>query len=159
MVPGFGTGSYSACPTSCPGADASTSDSCLPHNLASAPSSELAATARLPDLQVRWGVCSCLITQSYPTLWPHGLQHARPPCPSPTPGVHTNPCPLSRWCHPAISSSVIPFSCSQSFPASGSFQMSQLFASGGQSIEASTLGMELRNGILIHVCIHPPILC
>ena len=66
------------------------------------------------------------------------LQHARPPCPSPTPRVHPNPCPLSRWCHPTISSSVIPFSsCPQSFPASGSFQMSQLFASGGQGIGGS----------------------
>ena len=56
---------------------------------------------------------------------PHGLQHARPPCPSPTPGVYSNSCPLSQWCHPAISTSVIPFSsCPQSFPASGSFQMS-----------------------------------
>ena len=69
------------------------------------------------------------------SLWPHGLQHARPPCPSPTPGVYSNSCPLSRWCHPTISSSVVPFSsCPQSFPASGSFRMSQLFASGGQSI-------------------------
>ena len=68
----------------------------------------------------------------------HELQHARPPCPSPTPGVHPNPCPQSRWCHPAISSSVIPLSsCPQSFPASGCFQMSQLFASGGQSIGVS----------------------
>ena len=68
----------------------------------------------------------------------HELQHARPPCPSPTPGVHPNPCPLSWWCHPTISSSVIPFSsCLQSFPGSGSFQMSQLFASGGQSIGVS----------------------
>ena len=65
----------------------------------------------------------------------HEPQHAKPPCPSPTPGVHRNPCPLSQWCHPTISSSVIPFSsCLQSFPASGSFPMSQLFASGGQSI-------------------------
>ena len=75
------------------------------------------------------------------SLWPHEPQHARPPCPSPTPRVHPNPCPLSRWCHPTISSSVIPFSsCLQSFPASGSFQMSQLFASGGQStaVSAST---------------------
>ena len=72
------------------------------------------------------------------TLWPHEPKHARPPCPSPTPRVHPNPCPLSRWCHPAISSSVIPFSsCPQSFPASGSFQMSQLFSSGGQSIGVS----------------------
>ena len=59
------------------------------------------------------------------SLWPHELQHTRPPCPSPTPGVHPNPCPWSRWCHPTISSSVISFSsCPQSFPASGSFQMS-----------------------------------
>ena len=71
-------------------------------------------------------------------LWPHEPQHARLSCPSPTPGVHPKPCPSSRWCHPTISSSVIPFSfCPQSFPASGSFQMSQLFASGGQSIGVS----------------------
>ena len=67
---------------------------------------------------------------------PHELQHARPPYPSPTSGVHPNPCPLSRWCYPAISSFVIPFSSGpQSFPTSGSFQMSQFFASGGQSID------------------------
>ena len=72
------------------------------------------------------------------SLWPHGLRHARPPCPSPTPGAYSNSCPLSWWCHPTISSSVIPFSSLlQSFPASGSFPMSQLFASGGQSIGAS----------------------
>ena len=71
-------------------------------------------------------------------LWPHGLQHARLPCPSPTPGVYSNSCPLSRWCNPTISSSVTPFSsCLQSFPASGSFQMSQFFASSRQSIGAS----------------------
>ena len=70
--------------------------------------------------------------------WPHVPQHARPPCPSPTPRVHPNPCPSSRWCHPTISSFVVPFfSCLQSFPASRSFQMSQLFASGGQSIGVS----------------------
>ena len=69
------------------------------------------------------------------SLWPHELQHTRSPCPSPTSGVYPNSCPLSRWCHPAISSSVFPFSSHpQSFPASGSFQMSQLFISGGQSI-------------------------
>ena len=68
----------------------------------------------------------------------HELQHARPPCPSPTPRVHPDPCPSSRWCHPTISSSVIPFSsCPQSFPASGSFPMSQLFTSGGQSVGVS----------------------
>ena len=72
------------------------------------------------------------------SLRPHELQHARPPCPSPTPRVHPNPCPLSWWWHPTISSSVIPFSSSlQSFPASGSFKMSQLFAWGGQSIGVS----------------------
>ena len=71
-------------------------------------------------------------------LRPYGLQHARPPCPSPTPGVHPNSCPLSWWCHPTISSSAVPFSsCPQSFPASGSFQMSQLFAWGGQSTRVS----------------------
>ena len=72
------------------------------------------------------------------SLQPHGLQHARLPCPSPSHGACSNSCPLSQWCHPTISSSVIPFSsCLQSFPASGSFPMSQLLASGGQSISAS----------------------
>jgi len=78
------------------------------------------------------------------SLWPHELQHARPPCPSPTPGVHTNSCASSRWCHPAISSSIVPFSsCPQSLPASGSFPMSQLFAWGGQSIGVSALASVL----------------
>ena len=78
------------------------------------------------------------------SLWPHESQHARPPCPSPTPGVHPNPCPSSRWCHPTILSSVVPFSsCPQSFPASGSFPMSQLFTSGGQSIGVSALASVL----------------
>ena len=72
------------------------------------------------------------------SLRPHESQHARPPCPSPTPGVYPNSCPLSQWCHPAISSSVVPFSsCSQSLPASGSFPMSQLFAWCGQSTGVS----------------------
>ena len=72
------------------------------------------------------------------SLWPHGPQHARPLCPSPTTRVYSNSCPLTRWCHPTISSSVISLSCHlQSFPGSGSFQMSQFFASGGQSIGAS----------------------
>ena len=72
------------------------------------------------------------------SLRPLRLQHARPPCPSPTPKVYSNSSPSSRWCHPAISSSVIPFSsCLQSFPASGSFPMSQLFTSGGQSTGVS----------------------
>ena len=91
------------------------------------------------------------VIQSCPTLCnPHGLQHARPPCPSPTPRVYSNSCPLSPWCHPAISSSVIPFSsCLQSFPASGSFQISQFFTSGGQSIgvsaSASVLPMNIQD--------------
>ena len=92
-----------------------------------------------------WNNCSIslsvqfsLVAQSCPTLWPHESQHARLPCPSPTPAVYSNSCPSSRWCHPAISSSVIPFSsCPQSLPASGSFPMSQLFTSGGQSIGVS----------------------
>ena len=84
------------------------------------------------------------------SLWPHGQQHARPPCPSPTPRACSNSCPWSQWCHPAISSSVIPFSSSlQSFPASGSFPMSQLFARGGQSTgvsaSASVLPMNIQN--------------
>ena len=71
-------------------------------------------------------------------LWHHGLQYTRPPCPSPIHRVYSNSCPLSQWCHPTISSSVVPFSSHfQSFPASGSFQMSQFFTSGGQSIGAS----------------------
>ena len=74
------------------------------------------------------------------SLRPHESQHARPPCPSPTPGVHSNSCPSSWWCHPAISSSVIPFSsCPQSLPASGSFPMSQFFTWGGQSTGVSAL--------------------
>ena len=77
------------------------------------------------------------------SLWPHGLQHARPPCPSPTPGACSNSCPSSWWCHPTISSSVVPFfSCLQSFPASGSLQTSQFFTSGGQSIGASALALD-----------------
>ena len=84
------------------------------------------------------------------SLWPHGLQHSRHPCTSPTSGLYSNSCPLSQWCHPIISSSVIPFfSCLQSFPASGSFQMSQFFASGGQSIgvsaSTSVLPMNIQN--------------
>ena len=78
------------------------------------------------------------VTQLFDSLWPHGLQHTRPPCPSPTPRVYSNSCPLSWWCHQTISSSVVPFSSHlQSFPASGSFPMSQLFASGGQNIGVS----------------------
>ena len=79
---------------------------------------------------------SCSVVSD--SLWPHESQHARLPCPSPTPGVHSNSRPSSWWCHPAISSSVVPFSyCPQSLPASGSFPMSQLFTWGGQSIGVS----------------------
>ena len=79
---------------------------------------------------------SCSVVSD--SLWPHEPQHATTPCPSPTPGVYPNPYPLSRWCHPTTSSSVVPFSsCPQSFPASGSFPVSQLFLSGGQSIGVS----------------------
>ena len=82
-------------------------------------------------------------------LWSHGLQHARPPCPSPNPGVYLNACPLSQWCHPTIPTSVIPFSsCLQSFPTSGSFQMSQFITSDSQSIgvsaSASVLPMKIQ---------------
>ena len=84
------------------------------------------------------------------SLRPHGLQHIRPPCPSPTPGVYWKSCPLSRWCHPTTSSSVIPFSSHfQPFPASGSFPMSQILTSGGQSIgvsaSASVLPMTIQD--------------
>ena len=71
---------------------------------------------------------SCSVVSD--SLWPHGLQHAMRPCPSPIPRVYSNSCPLSLWCHPTISSSVVHFSCLQSFPASGSFQMSQFFTTG-----------------------------
>ena len=78
------------------------------------------------------------------SLWLHESQHARPPCPSPTPRVHSNSCPSSWWCHPAISSSIVPFSsCPQSLPASESFPMSQLFSWGGQSIGGSALASVL----------------
>ena len=92
------------------------------------------------------------------SLRPHESQHARPPCPSPSPRVHSNSCPSSRWCHPAISSPFVPFSsCPQSLPAPGSFTMSQLFASGGQRIGVSasasflprnTQGWSLWNGLV-----------
>ena len=85
---------------------------------------------------------SCSVVSD--SLWPHESQHARPPCPSPTPRVHPNSCASSRWCHPAISYSVIPFSsCPQSLPAAGSFPMSQLFAWGGQSTGVSALASVL----------------
>ena len=80
------------------------------------------------------------------SLQPHESQHTRPPCPSPTPGVYPNSCPLSRWCHPTISSCVVCFSsCPQSLPAWGSFPMSQLFASGGQSIGSLSFSISPSN--------------
>ena len=93
--------------------------------------------------------CCCSVAQSCLTLQPHGLQHARLLCPSPFPGTCSNSCLLSRWCHPTISSSVVPSSsCLQSFPASGSFSMSNFFTSGGQSIgvsaSASVLPMNIK---------------
>ena len=85
---------------------------------------------------------SCSVVSD--SLRPYGLQHARPPCPSPTPGIYSNSCPLSRWCHPTISSSVVPFSSHlQSSPASGSFQVNQFFTSSGQSIGVSALASVL----------------
>ena len=101
------------------------------------------------EVQFGWSVqFSCWAVSN--SLRLHGLQHSRPPCPSSAPGVYSNPCPLSRWYHPTISSSVIPFSsCPQSFPASGSFPKSQLFTWGGQSIgvsaSASVLPMNIQN--------------
>ena len=93
------------------------------------------------------GLCrSCSVTKSCLTLWPHGLQHSRFPCASPSSGICSNSCSLSQWCHPTILSSVVPFfSCFQSFPGSGSFLMSQLFTAGGQSmgVSASTSGLPM----------------
>ena len=98
----------------------------------------------IPNSSVQF---SCSVVSN--SLQPHGLQHARLPCPSPTPGAYSNSCSLSRWCHPTISFSVVPFSfCLQSFPASGSFPVSQFFTSGGQSIgisaSASVLPMNIQ---------------
>ena len=93
--------------------------------------------------------CSCFSRSILSdSLWPHGLQHARLPCPSPTARGFSNSCPLSWWCHPTISSFVIPFSsCLQSFPASGPFPVSQFFKSGGQSIAVSTSASVLPKNI------------
>ena len=83
------------------------------------------------------------------SLRPHELQHARPPCPSPTPRVHPNPCPLCQWCYPTTSSSVVPFSsCPQSFPASGSFPRNRFFTSGGLSIGASASASSEYSGLI-----------
>ena len=93
---------------------------------------------QLSSVQFSRAQFSCSVVSD--SLQPHESQHARPPCPSPTPGVHSNSRPSSRWCHPAISSSIVPFSfCPQSFPASESFSMNQLFTWGGQSTGVSAL--------------------
>ena len=102
----------------------------------------------LPLIKEMIYCCCCSITQSLfnnsNSLWPHGLQHTRLPCPSPSPGVCSDSCPLSQWCHPITSSSVTPFSsCPKSFPASGPFPMSQLFTSGGHSTGVSALALVL----------------
>ena len=95
---------------------------------------------------ISWGVSSVRSLVVSDSLWPHGLQHARLPCPSPTSRSCSNSCLLSQGCHPTISSSAVPLSsCLQSFPASGSFPMSQCFASGGQSIRASVLPMNIQD--------------
>ena len=91
---------------------------------------------------VQFSQFSCSVVSN--SLWPHELQHARPPCPSPTPRVHPNTCPLSCWCHPTISSSVVPFSsCLQSFPASRSFPMIWLFASGRQGVLTKSCALSI----------------
>ena len=111
-----------------------------------------------------WDVCACYcsVSQWCPTLCDpvitKPLQHARLPCPSPSPRVRSNSCPLSRWCHPTISSSVAPLSCPQSFPASGTFPMSRLFASGDQSIgasaSASVLPMNIQRWFPLGLTVH-----
>ena len=103
---------------------------CLLWFLSSASYSFLSTDLLFPSVQFSHSVVS-------DSLQPHELQHIRPPYPSPAPGVHPNSCPSSQWCHPAISSSVVPFSSCQSLPASESFSMSQLFTWGGQSIGVS----------------------
>ena len=98
------------------------------------------AHMELNEYLLNWTVIQFSGSVMSDSLWPHELQHTRPPCPSPTPTVHSNSCPSSRWCHPAISFSVVPFSsCSQSLPAPESFPMSQLFTWGGQSTGVSAL--------------------
>ena len=105
-------------------------------NLSQLPCSQNQLQEKETTLQIPWVQFSCSVMSN--SLWPHGLQHARLPCLSTTPGAYSNSCPLSQWCHPTISASVIPFfSHLQSFPASGSFQMSQFFSWGGQSIGVS----------------------
>ena len=115
----------------------------------------------LSSLHIPYQLSRSVVSES---LQPHELQQVRPSCPSSTPGVNPNSCPLRRWCHPTISSSIVPFSsCSQSFPASRSFQMSQIFASGSQSIGVSVstlvLPMNTRDWSLLEwtgwISVHP----
>ena len=127
----------------------------FPGDLFSLPPAPLICSmaAVFSELSVSWVSQSIQFSLSVVSnlLRPYEPQHARPPCPLPTPRVHINPCPLSRWCHLTISCSVVPFSsCLQSFPASGCFQMSQLFASGDQSIgvSASTSVLPMKSGLI-----------
>ena len=115
------------------------------YNLFGSPKSKLKSPSwSFTDMSVSQSVSQLSHSVVSDSLWLHGPQHTRPPCPSPTPRVYTNSYPLSRWCHTTISSSVIPFSsCPQSFPASGSFQISQLFTSGGQNIGVWTSTSDL----------------
>ena len=111
----------------------------------------------IPKLDIFQFQFSCSVVSD--SLRPHESQHARPPCPPPTPGVYSNSCPSSWWCHPAISSSVVPFSsCPQSLPASGSFPMSQLFASGGRTIDskkyAKKYSKKIKSDIVFKKIIH-----
>ena len=106
---------------------------------------EVTADVLIPPIMYSVQFSHSVVSDSLP---PNEAQHARPPCPSPSPGVHSNSCPSSRWCHPAISSSVVPFSsCLQSLPASESFPMSQLFTWGGQSTGVSALASFLPKNI------------
>ena len=110
---------------------------------------------------VSWAVHQFSSAAQSESLWPHGLQHAKPPCPSPTPGVYSDSCTLSWWCHAPTSSSVVPFSsCLQSFPASESFQMSPFFSSGGQSIgvsaSTSVLPMNIQDWFTLQHCSYAP---
>ena len=128
--------SFQSCPTLCDPIDGSPPGFPV-HGILQARTLEWVAISFSKVILSLVQFCHSVVSDS---LWPHELQHARPPCPSLTPGVYSNSHPSSRWCHPAISSSVVPFSsCPQSLPASESFPMSQLFVWGGQTTGVSTL--------------------
>ena len=140
-----------SCPTLCDPMDCSPSGSPV-HGILQAWILEwgaISSSGDLPSQGSSWHLLHLLHSVHFShsvvsdSLRHHGLQHTRPLCPSPAPRAYPNSCPLSRWCHPTISSSVIPFSHLQSFPASGSFPMSQFFTSGGQSIGVSALASVL----------------